>query len=504
MKHTAWVLLAVTVLSLESPASAGHIVQTPVVNGTSTGDAGVIHEDSDDFDNYSGSNWISGAVINPNSTTSPPNPLLDLIPSMWRIDGSPALVNDGKLLPGEGFNHTVAVGDYKHALTNFRLGFRNRLNLTAAGMANAQVVHGGTPTCVNGTDENPLIFKFRMNLGAKKDNVYFHKLNVFAELTCGDDRAPTSVSELDEDDYCYNNNGVALTRYTLNMSGDGQMHRSIAAGQIAWVDQDPCFDPDPEVTNPTSKSYRLTLYDGQAWHQLYNWPASGVNIHTCGDYNRVTLYIKSTTIDVELKSLYNGSDCTAPDFVTYTTTVPRQYLGPFTAIKMGGLHDEIHGGVWGQDKVVPDHDGTPRAYPEQGTAMDNVDLYGGEAFDTSGPCDESGACCTGHSCQQLTPTACAAIEGAIFQGGNTVCWVGAGMCCASPAVDFDFDTDVDMNDFARLQRCLNIGQEAQATPLNECACFDVDGTPGIDTQDVEKFVLCSSGANVPASVTCLD
>ena len=78
------------------------------------------------------------------------------------------------------------------------------------------------------------------------------------------------------------------------------------------------------------------------------------------------------------------------------------------------------------------------------------------------------------------------------------------MCCASPAVDFDFDTDVDMNDFANLQRCLTIGQESQATPLNECACFDVDGTPGIDTQDVEKFVLCGSGADVPASVTCLN
>ena len=450
MKHTWWTV-GVAGLMMAGLTHAGTIVD-------------------EDFDDYTGT-YLSTAAGSP-----------------WTIDGC----NDARL-DGNVFSAPNAVRDYKNG-ANQRIGIRDRRNLTAAEMANANVVHGGSPTCVNGTDANPLVFSFKLRLGPNNTG-YYSDLNTYAELACGDDRAPTAVTQVScpvpgWDPPRFN------PRYKLNMAGDGLLHRAIAIGQIAWEDQEPC---DDGTTNSSSHSFRLTLFDGQAWHNL----KTPDDVHTCRLWNYVTVTIKTSTIQVDLSTMYNGTDCTGPRNVR-TTTVERKYLGPFTAIKIGGLHDEVNGGCWGQDKVSADHDGTIRAYSVEQSDMEDIGLADGEAYDTPGPCDESGACCTGHSCQQLTPTACAAIEGSVFHGANTVCWVGDAKCCASPAVDFDFDTDVDMNDFANLQRCLTIGQESQATPLNECACFDVDGTPGIDTQDVEKFVLCSSGANVPASVTCLD
>lgn len=73
-------------------------------------------------------------------------------------------------------------------------------------------------------------------------------------------------------------------------------------------------------------------------------------------------------------------------------------------------------------------------------------------------------------------------------------------CCPIPFADSDMDTDVDMVDFAALQRCLTIG--SANPPTAECKCFDRNGDDVIDSNDVEVFILCGTGANVafdPAS-----
>ncbi|HQE30168.1 MAG TPA: PQQ-dependent sugar dehydrogenase [Phycisphaerae bacterium] len=68
--------------------------------------------------------------------------------------------------------------------------------------------------------------------------------------------------------------------------------------------------------------------------------------------------------------------------------------------------------------------------------------------------------------------------------------------------DFDLDSDVDLEDFAYLQRCL--GPILGAPPSPGCEPADIDGDNDVDTFDVTAFQDCMSGANVLANPTCDD
>ena len=79
--------------------------------------------------------------------------------------------------------------------------------------------------------------------------------------------------------------------------------------------------------------------------------------------------------------------------------------------------------------------------------------------------------------------------------------------CNNPFADIDGDTDVDMDDFAVLQRCITSGApELDVAP--ECNCFDrpepgfPNGNGIIDANDVLQFAACGSGAAVPADKNC--
>jgi len=72
-----------------------------------------------------------------------------------------------------------------------------------------------------------------------------------------------------------------------------------------------------------------------------------------------------------------------------------------------------------------------------------------------------------------------------------------------PAVtdcDFDNDSDVDMEDFGRFQRCLT----GPDTIQNEPACLDarLDADSDVDVDDLAIFRNCFSGPSVPASPEC--
>lgn len=73
--------------------------------------------------------------------------------------------------------------------------------------------------------------------------------------------------------------------------------------------------------------------------------------------------------------------------------------------------------------------------------------------------------------------------------------------CPNPFADFDRDGDVDMLDFAQLQQCYT-GTTIEVS--NACHCLDKDGNGHVDDADVEAFVACGSGAQVPADRTCDD
>jgi hypothetical protein len=65
--------------------------------------------------------------------------------------------------------------------------------------------------------------------------------------------------------------------------------------------------------------------------------------------------------------------------------------------------------------------------------------------------------------------------------------------------DLDGDGDVDLEDFARFQRCLS-GPGNQFA--SGCANADLDGDGDVDQTDFEIFANCLRGANIPADRTC--
>lgn len=68
--------------------------------------------------------------------------------------------------------------------------------------------------------------------------------------------------------------------------------------------------------------------------------------------------------------------------------------------------------------------------------------------------------------------------------------------------DFDYDDDVDQEDYGRFQACLTGAGIIQDDP----ACFlaKLDNDQDVDLDDRILFVGCMSGPNIPGSLTCAD
>jgi hypothetical protein len=66
--------------------------------------------------------------------------------------------------------------------------------------------------------------------------------------------------------------------------------------------------------------------------------------------------------------------------------------------------------------------------------------------------------------------------------------------CPKPFADADEDGDVDMDDFAALQRCIKIAGSAQSA--ENCHCFDRAHDNDVDNFDITEFGYCATGADV--------
>jgi hypothetical protein len=123
---------------------------------------------------------------------------------------------------------------------------------------------------------------------------------------------------------------------------------------------------------------------------------------------------------------------------------------------------------------------------------------------------QTGACCivaTGTCLPEITAVACSEQSGR-FDGVGVSC--GEVVCqtpCPIPFADADRDGDVDISDFAFLQRCYTGPDDpGGAFDASSCECFDrgldVAGDDDIDVHDLAVFLGCMAGADLPPVPTC--
>ena len=116
----------------------------------------------------------------------------------------------------------------------------------------------------------------------------------------------------------------------------------------------------------------------------------------------------------------------------------------------------------------------------------------------------TGACCLNDgTCAVTTLDDCHLVRSGIYRGNDTPCETA--ICCNDPFADVDLDRDVDVSDFALLQRCLtgpNPGL-ADFDPI-ACGCLDHDNDLDVDTDDMLAFFRCTSGPSLTVDEGCDD
>lgn len=365
----------------------------------------------------------------------------------------------------------------------------------------AAIASGIDPTknAVNGTDANPLVLTmwfYCAQTTGSEDNTTFH-----VQLIAEEEMAPTThmiespvapgemveaplVLIHDEADCSIRQNVTADAPARAIAFGFYGGDLGIAPKAYAkWYKDTFGIELPCQLRSDvnTMIGYNV-LYDGTRWMQLNeNFPVSGPGIPASLRQTYLQMTIKSTTIDLFVDSRDDGVAGVT------RTGIARGYLGGFQKIVLGSK-------VFGNYPIY----------------ADDVTLSGGEL--TYVMSTAAGACCRGdHTCEMLPQLECEAIEGATFKGVGTQCGIGDGRCCADPMVDGDNDGDVDMTDFAMMQRCLTSGLVTPGV-ADECKCFDTDDDGDIDVFDFTNFtgssdgsvVGCVSGPGIAADPSCDD
>jgi hypothetical protein len=436
--------------------------------------------------------------------------------AVWPLDGcdSGKIENDGTHVWSVPNSIAQAKGDFGF------VGARHRHDLTPAEIQGAAVVNDPNANVIYGTDANPLILEYYIDLGTQG----WWRHNRFMEITCGTDRAPTPMIDVT----CPEDG--SFRRY-IDPAGDSQVHASIAVGVIAARDPNPCHTL---ATNDNQHQvYRLVVYgggpdpaaSGRSWHILQNYPNLGDDLRICQRINRIKIYIKSTTVDVEMTSRYNPGTGACDSSTTYNVTIPRFYFGPFNSLVMGGIVVE--------DAVPPE----PACWREDSSGasipsttyknwIDNIELTGGEAGFEEEPCGvpiPPGACCLPNgTCQDNVDfDTCTETLNGEFNGPASTC--AASSCCLDPVFDAvgggvngdEPDGAVDQQDFGYFQTCIT----GPTDPDNvfdvlpdKCRCMDLtSNTPGVSDNAIDQnefgiFQICSTGPSpgTPVDPACDD
>lgn len=407
-------------------------------------------------------------------------------------------------------------------------------------------------TAVVGTDDRPLVMEFLLN-GLTAGKIDWG--NGYMELALDDDGDPTTVGRFERantsfvlspdcNTYCdppIANEPMPIICAQGNPQAgmpDGcpdvvayppPVHQSIAVGVLGLMDTNPCHCGSEEVHGPVNN--HLNVFDGRKWWMLRSGsprPSTGwvtlknspthleppypAGIGAPGhfdlsgaenggkSYNWVTLTIKTSTFDVQLRTQEKGTDNEDYNVYSVMEDIPREYLGPFNAIRSGvGEGRELASNTsWSsftgnlkclRSRVPDGHAG--------GLVYDDFVLHGGA-------CNrQEGACCTadGGCVDDLLAEDCTAIGGSP-RGPSTTCGTLAQMCCPQLYGDSDGDGDVDMTDFGVLQACITtgLGGPGQVTD-DACKCLDKESDNVIGEVEVERFIGCASGPDMAGTST---
>jgi hypothetical protein len=381
-----------------------------------------------------------------------------------------------------------------------------------------------TKGSVNGTDTNPLVLSFVLDLpGDSMHRFEASQTNRYVELTDGSDRAPADITIV----VCDPETNPKWRPQVAHDDGlpDELDHHAIAVGVFALLEGGGVCSSEPIPT-----SYRLSVYNGDRWYELKPMIFGNPDLKVGGYLNYVTLEVRTSTIIVTIDSMWDqpedGQGTDDVDLVgepwNASATVPRVYKGGFAALHAGNgacvpsrkrdyIDDLLlRGGVLGPSLPTGAccmEDGSCLSATSAGCTNRFKGTYAGNGSDcASVNCEQPpGACClpgVNDSCESLTEDACLALNGS-FNGVGTVC--GEVRCCLDPFADTDLDGDVDQDDFGAFQACIT-GLGGGIEP--GCACYDRDnngvGDGDIDQDDFGAFELCASGPAIFADPSCDD
>ncbi len=412
-----------------------------------------------------------------------------------------------------------------------------------------EALYGVNKTAVAGTDDLPLVLQFMMD-GGSAGKIDWDNGYVAVTLDDGDpldklDAANTDYADgPDCNTYCNpplqflpmpivcaqgNPLGPLPAACPNAFTNPPPIRQAIAVGTLGIMDNDPCHCG---VVAHGPANNHLSLFDGQKWWMLRennpvattgsitpreagapfpitDYLAAGISEPGKFDLNGgtsrapgkgthwVTLTLKTTTLVVEMTTQETSTFLIPGDtkyyqyYISSSATLPRAYLGAFNSLRIGvdeGCQIQgDNGDLWacGASDTHPLVSGAPSA----GTVVfDDLYFHGGT------PLGEEGACCHADAtCTNVLPDQC---DG-VFRGRSTTCESLTQPCCPQAYGDTNADGDVDMGDFAVLQRCLTIGGGA-IDPA--CKCLNRNGDAAIDAVDVDGFIQCANGPQVPGEI----
>jgi hypothetical protein len=325
----------------------------------------------------------------------------------------------------------------------------------------------GTGNTVQGTDADPLVLEFWMNLNGE---AYGNLSNFYVELSyhdgTSDDPAPrVDMATLDTD----------LTNGDQGPWTDNTTHRVLAYGSFAACNL-------PTGSPGTGGKGGAMYYDGHTWYytkMINDLAGNSATLWKRSDglscYFRMT--VKTDTVVLEIDNLDGTPTNTAHELT-------RAYTGAFNRLSLT-MGNSV--GSSGKTEFV-----------------DQIELRQGvrvTPIPTGGCCVRTGL--GSGSCSVTTEADCATAGGS-YLGDQTTCGTNGEVCDFCPPIfgDGDFDGDVDVEDFGMVQRCLT---DLEPTMLSaECQCFDRTGNGTVDSDDLVTFINCTSGPAIAADPDCMN